>query len=240
MSKGITGERNGYLLQSLFAVLLESPNGIRGREALSQLAGRVEMTEHEQGSYESGSRFEKIVRFATVTAVKSSWMRKDKGVWYITEKGATALSNVPDPGEFYASAFSLYRQWQKEQEDQSSGDETDVLSDGDSSAETRVNLELAEEQVNDEVNEYLTKLDPYKVQDLVAALLEAMDYHVVYNAPPEPDGGIDIIAFTDPLGTSSPRIKVQIKRRRDNIGEEELRAFLSLINGWIGISWICM
>jgi predicted Mrr-cat superfamily restriction endonuclease len=40
-----------------------------------------------------------------------------------------------------------------------------------------------------------------------------MDYYV---APPGPDGGIDLIAHTDPLGTTGPRIKVQVKRRDDD------------------------
>ena len=64
---------------------------------------------------------------------------------------------------------------------------------------------------------------------LVAALLEAMGYHVQWVAPPGPDQGIDIVASTDPLGTTSPRVKVQVKRRADMIAVDGLRAFLAVV-----------
>ena len=64
---------------------------------------------------------------------------------------------------------------------------------------------------------------------LVAALLEAMGYHVQWVAPPGPDQGIDIVASTDPLGTTSPRVKVQVKRRADKIAVDGLRAFLAVV-----------
>lgn len=57
-----------------------------------------------------------------------------------------------------------------------------------------------------------------------------MDYHVSWVSPPGKDGGIDIQAWNDPLGTKPPRIKVQVKRRKDNIPVDELRSFLALVN----------
>ena len=59
----------------------------------------------------------------------------------------------------------------------------------------------------------LAKYKSYEFQDLVADLLRAMDYHIAWIAPPGKDRGIDIIAYTDPLGASVPRIKVQFKHR---------------------------
>ena len=76
---------------------------------------------------------------------------------------------------------------------------------------------------------YLERMDPYDFQNLVAALLRAMDYHVSWVAPPGPDGGTDIIAQTDPLGAKGPRIKVQVKRRADKVGAVELRSFMAVL-----------
>jgi restriction system protein len=57
-----------------------------------------------------------------------------------------------------------------------------------------------------------------------------MGYHVVWIAPKGKDGGLDLIAQSDPLGVRGPRIKGQVKRRPDSkTSEEELRSFLSLI-----------
>src|SRR4051794_24294678 len=42
--------------------------------------------------------------------------------------------------------------------------------------------------------------------------------------------GIDLIAYTDPLGTNSPRIKVQVKRQPENkIAVDGLRAFMAVL-----------
>jgi restriction system protein len=44
------------------------------------------------------------------------------------------------------------------------------------------------------------------------------------------DGALDLIAQSDPLDTRGPRIKGQVKRRRDSTTtEEEFRSFLSLV-----------
>ena len=69
--------------------------------------------------------------------------------------------------------------------------------------------EEAEESAWNSIEEHLRNTSPYDFQNLVAALLRAMGYHVSWIAPPGRDGGIDILAHTDPLGISMPRIKVQ-------------------------------
>lgn len=227
MSKGITRERTGFMLQELFKLLLENQGGIAAREAIEKLTNKIELTEHEKGEYESGGRrFDKILRFATVDAVKAGWMRKNKGIWTITEDGAAALQSIPNSDDFYREASRLYRKWKKAQTD----DNESIEETPDKVLEAKITFEEAEEQAWKEISDYLIDIDPYDFQDLVAALLEAMDYHVSWISPPGKDGGIDILAFNDPLGTVPPRIKVQVKRRKDNIAVEEMRAFLALIN----------
>lgn len=229
MSKGITRERTGYMLQELFKILLDNQDGIAARDAIDQLSNRIDLTDHEKGEYESGGRrFDKILRFATVDAVKAGWMRKNRGIWNITEEGAAALQSIPNSDDFYREASRLYRKWKKSQADADS--EIDTIEENDQSIEAKITFEEAEEQAWKEISTYLIDIDPYDFQDLVAALLEAMDYHVSWVSPPGKDGGIDILAFNDPLGTVPPRIKVQVKRRKDNITVEEMRAFLALIN----------
>jgi len=74
-------------------------------------------------------------------------------------------------------------------------------------------------------------MNPYEFQELVAALLRAMGYHLAWVSPPGPDQGLDILAYTDPLGAMGPRIKVQVKRRADKISVDGLRAFMALLGG---------
>jgi restriction system protein len=73
-------------------------------------------------------------------------------------------------------------------------------------------------------------MNPYDFQDLVASLIRGMGYYVSWISPPGKDGGIDILAWGDPLGTRPPRIKVQVKRRADATNVEGLRSFMSLLS----------
>lgn len=225
MGKGITRERTGVLLQTLFRVLIEQPEGIAARDALEAVASKVKLTDHEAGEYETGGRrFDKILRFATVDAVKAGWMTKSKGVWSITDAGSEALKALPKAEEFYKEASRLYWQWRRskpiEIEPEEPADERGAT----------ITFEEAEEQAWKEISNFLENIDPYDLQELVASLLEAMGYHVNWVSPRGKDAGLDIVAYTDPLGTKPPRIKVQVKRRKDSIGVEELRSFLALIN----------
>jgi restriction system protein len=56
-----------------------------------------------------------------------------------------------------------------------------------------------------------------------------MGYHVAWVAPPGADGGIDILAYTDPLGALGPRIKVQVKRVEAKVSADGLRSFIGVL-----------
>lgn len=65
-----------------------------------------------------------------------------------------------------------------------------------------------------------------------------MGYYTPFVAPKGKDGGIDVIAYRDPLGTVSPRIKVQIKHRPDMPASvQEIRQLMGLLqkDGDVGI-----
>lgn len=150
---------------------------------------------------------------------------KSKGTWRITDAGSGAIKSYPKPEEFYKEASRLYWKWRR-------SNPVEPVP-GDEPVEERaatITFEEAEEQAWKEIADYLANIDPYDLQELVAALLEAIGYFVSWIATQGKDGGLDIVAYTDPLGTKPPRIKVQVKRRKDNISVEELRSFVSLIN----------
>lgn len=230
----ITKRRTGELVRELFHILRAQPEGMRAVDALAALAGRVSMTEHEAGEYETGGRrFEKIVRFSTVAPVKAGWMVKDKGIWTLTSDGEAALESYPDPEQFTRAAGTLYKKWKSEQPDPVEDDEAE-LSEGSAS----ITLEEAEEMAWEEIEAHLAAMPPYDFQELVGALLNAMGYHVSWIAPPGKDGGTDIIAYNDPLGTRPPRIKVQVKRNANSprIDVMGLRSFMAVLaDGDVGL-----
>lgn len=83
--------------------------------------------------------------------------------------------------------------------------------------------EQAVETARTEIEQHIETLGPFDFQNLVVELLRAMGYHVRQVADPGPDGGVDVVAYRDPLGTVAPRIKVQVKHRDQKVGAKEVR-----------------
>jgi restriction system protein len=225
----ITRRRTGEFLRNLFELLLKHPDGMQARDALDALEARLSLTDYENGTYESGGRrFEKFVRFATIDCVKAGWLQKSKGRWSVTEAGKVAYTTYSDPEAFHKRAVKLYHEWKDSRIDPPNPgpgpgeDETDGKA-------ASITFEEAEEQAWREIEHYLRGVQPYDFQELVASLLRAMNYHVSWVAPPGKDGGIDILAWTDPLGTRPPRIKVQVKRQANSVSVDGLRSFMALL-----------
>jgi restriction system protein len=89
--------------------------------------------------------------------------------------------------------------------------------------------EEAVEDARTEIEEHLTRMDWHDFQKLVGELLSAMGYFVRWIAPPGPDGGIDLEVYKDPLGTVTPRIKVQVKHRENKASAKEVRELEGLL-----------
>lgn len=228
MAADTSAERIGILTEGLMRLLAENPDGIRAKDALAQLRDRIHLTEYELGTYNDGSsRFDKVVRFSTIDLKKAGWMTKHRGDWFLTPEGQSALQDYSDPTERYKRARALYAEWRRQSGRATADSESDI--EAVEQTDVGVVLEDAEAEAWDQVRSYLLRIDPYALQDLVAALLEGMGYHVSWSAPPGKDGGLDIVAFNDPLGTSGPRIKVQVKRWENRIPVDGVRSFISLL-----------
>ena len=232
----VTRERQGILVRAAFRALIDAPEGLRANEVTQAVARTVQLTEHESGFYDGGvRRMDKILRFATIAAVKAGWLVKKKGTWLVTEEGRAAYQLHQDPTDFMREAARRYREWKLAQPAEVAPDSPDSpveLEDDDGEVLTapEATLEEAEEAAWQEVENYLRRMPPYDFQELVAALLRAMGYHVPWVAPRGKDGGVDIMAFTDPLGVTGPRIKVQVKRHNHGrVDVDGLRSFMAVL-----------
>lgn len=231
----VTKARTGELIRTLFGILIAHGEPMRASDALKALEQAVTLTPYEAGDYESGGRrFERIVRFGTVSAVKAGWLVKQKGHWSVTEDGRSAYESIKNPEAFQRQAVKLYWAWRKAQPEQQ--DEAEAEAAVENSAV--ITLEYAEEMAWKEIEEFLAQMPAYDFQELVAALLRAMGYHVGWVAPPGKDGGIDILAYNDPIGSRPPRIKVQVKRNAGSsrIDVTGLRSFMAVLGeGDVGL-----
>lgn len=228
----ITSRRQGEMIQALFHALSEEGDGLRAKEAVARTEEGLTLTDFERATFPNNPgvvRFPKILRFTTINVVKAGWLRKKTGVWTLTEDGAAALEQFPDPEALFKESRRLYREWKAQQpatedagEEVERAEETGLIA--------AATLEEAEESARADIVHYMGSLNPYDFQDLVGKLIDGMGYHVVWIAPKGRDGGLDLLAQGDPLGVNGPRIKGQIKRRLGaSTSAEELRGFLSLI-----------
>lgn len=92
-------------------------------------------------------------------------------------------------------------------------------------------IDTLEEQAIAGIKDFIKSKNAYDFQDMVAALLRAMGYFTPFVSPKGKDGGLDIIAYSDPLGATSPRLKVQVKHTPDNsVSVDVIRSLTGLLN----------
>src|ERR1043165_5013624 len=94
-----------------------------------------------------------------------------------------------------------------------------------------------EQLAMDGIREYINAKNPYEFQDLAAALLRGMGYFTPFVAPRGKDGGVDVVAYRDPLGTQAPRIKIQIKHKGIATPPKDVRELVGILqkDGDVGI-----
>ena len=114
--------------------------------------------------------------------------------------------------------------------------EANEEAEGDNEQDLYLTIESCRSEAEGEIKEHIRRKGPYEFQDLCAALLRGMNYYVRDIASPGPDGGIDILAYTDFLGGRPPRVKVQVKHTQAKTSRETLQALAGLLTeGDIGI-----
>ena len=171
-------------------------------------------------------RWTNSFQFYSIDYQKAGFIVKKNGTWYITPEGEKALKKSPE--EVMKLARIAYVEWKKNRDigDKDEEESTEEIAEKDNSW----SLDLLESNAREGIKHYIVSKSPYEFQDLVAALLRAMDYHTPFVAPKGKDGGIDIIAYLDPLGARTPRIKVQVKHKPDTaIGAAEVRALSGVL-----------
>ena len=193
-----------------------------------------------------GARWWVDVQYKSSGAVHAEFLRKKGGRWFLTPDGESVLK---EPDEDVVAKISSARKRVRHHAEMNAAQAESPISeavenadafDDDSETEPEVSavdiLEQREAEARNSIRDRIEDLGAYDFQDLVAALLRGMGYYVRDNAAPGPDDGIDIFAYTDPLGARGTRLKVQVKSREKPAPVEELRELKGLLNeGEIGV-----
>lgn len=143
-----------------------------------------------------------------------------KSVWILTAKGEIALKMTPE--EFYKAYHFPYLEILKaKQQEKALTGEVQPIQPNQSEGEVMENaaekdIETINERAREQIRQYIKSRTPYQYQDMVAALFRAMGYYTPFVAPKGRDGGVDVIAYCDPLGVKKPHIKIQVKHYPSN------------------------
>ncbi len=231
MPKEHVGRTKATATKTLYAVMKEiSRRGgsMPAKELYPFVEANVKLTEWElePAGKNKYIRWTNSFQFYSINYAKAGLIVKQKGMWYLTPEGEAALKQTPE--EVMEKGEVAYREWRNlnPRVDKRDEEPTDENAERDRAEE----LNLLESDAREGIRQFIVSKSPYEFQDVVAALLRAMGYHTPFIAPKGKDGGIDIIAYLDPLGAQTPRIKVQVKHKPDTaIGASEIRALLGVL-----------
>jgi restriction system protein len=219
-----------------FKILKKEGGDLPGKEVIDRIRQNVQFTDWEKEVYEKTGyvRWEAILHFYTVDCAKAGFMRKSKGVWYLTPEGEEAMKL--GPVQLLEAASAAYKKWdaKRKAEAKETIESSENNGDGDEIEIDKIQsiqIEKLQQEATSGIKEFINQKNPYEFQDLIAALLRAMGYHTSFIAQKGKDGGIDIVAYQDALGIQKPRIKVQVKHYPETpIGVEVIRSLKGLIN----------
>jgi len=64
---------------------------------MNQIPEKVNLTDWEKERYEKTGyiRWQSILHFYTIDCSKAGYLRKQKGIWYLTEEGEGAMTMCP-------------------------------------------------------------------------------------------------------------------------------------------------
>ena len=217
--------------KTLYAVMKEMSRrggSMPAKELYPFVNENVELTdwEKEPAGKMKYIRWTNSFQFYSIDYQKAGFIVKKNGNWYLTPEGEAALKKTPE--EVMNIANDAYHEWRrlnpKEEKPETEPDDETAEKDN------AMNLDLLESDAREGIRQFIVSKSPYEFQDMVAALLRAMGYHTPFIAPKGKDGGIDIIAYLDPLGAQTPRIKVQVKHKPETaIPASDVRALLGIL-----------
>lgn len=224
--------------KTLYAVMKgmkDNGGSMPSKDILSYVEKTVQFTdwEKERAGKMQNIRWHSNLQFYSIDYSVAGFIVKKKGVWYITPEGESALPLGAE--EIMIRANTAYHAFDKERKSNAASAEVD--DENDDVKERIIDLEELEDKARSGIQDFIRAKGPYEFQDMVAALLRAMGYHTPFIAPKGKDGGIDIVAYFDPLGAKEPRVKVQVKHYPDSpISAKDIRALVGVLkSGDIGL-----
>ena len=208
-------ERMAERQRLLLEILVKAGAPMHRNDVMERLEQLQPPLPEELGYYKthpSSTKYRVSTHFFNIAQVRAGWIVKERGMWSATADGAEALIKYPNTSSFQAAASAAYKSWKASRDQEIDPTEADQLGEEESQSLVALSIEEAEGEAVAQIRKHLANQSWQSFQNLVAHLLGAMGWHVVYKADDGADRGLDIVAYEDPLGAKGTRIKVQVKR----------------------------
>lgn len=235
--------RTGERLRRLFEILLPHADGLPRDVAIARLLEAMPLSPHEAGHYSSSGlpRITALLGFGTAACVKAGWMSKDQRLWRVTPEGERAFHEFSDPLVFIRTATRIRNARQRRQRAAAAAPALPAQVTEKAALAPAVSVQArpdtrpssaatASQCAWSEIRAHIQRLGPYGFQELAADLLRALGWFVAWIAPPGKDGGVDLVAFRDPLGATARRLKVQVTMSDRQVDLPRLRSFIALLH----------
>jgi restriction system protein len=220
------------LISNVFKILVKHDGQMKGTELMEAVCKASDLDEWALERFERTGevRWQSVLNLRSIAAVKAGFLVRKKGVWYLTKEGFEAAKLGPK--ELFVACQKGYARWKASQA--TGGDsEVDALESGGGVDDAAVIARFAELESDAlaSIEDFIRRKTPYEFQDMCAALFRAMGYYTPFVAPKGPDGGVDVIAYRDPMGAVSPRLRVQVKHRSTSAPADDVRKLIGVLGG---------
>src|SRR3989344_9349023 len=108
----ISYSRIGEYLQTAFKIALDHGGSYPIRQIQEEMLKVLTFDDYEKAVLEKSGyiRWQSVMHFYSIDVSKAGWLRKHKGVWYVTEEGKKAVEL--DPEKFIDTANVKFKEWQ--------------------------------------------------------------------------------------------------------------------------------
>ncbi|WP_276893627.1 restriction endonuclease [Hallella bergensis] len=222
------------VMYAAMQILSEHDGSCRVADLRTAVSNRVEFTSWDMEITNGGNpRWFAFMSYYSTCYVVAGFIQKSRGTWHLTDDGQEALSRSPE--DVFTFAIDAYDKSKAIDDDNKHSTSTDVAV---AVSSEELSLDDVREKADSGIREFLASRSPYQFQDIVASLLRAMGFYTPFISPKGRDGGVDVLAFHDPLGTSTPRVKVQVKHYPNGVvSVDVVRQLIGLLNrdGDVGV-----
>lgn len=208
-----TNKRDAEILLAVLKLIKDNGGSMRHAEIKNELPNVFQLSDKEREAKNTWKEFWHALlgMVGGIELKQVGILDINKGIWSLTELGRNHLNDTPE--QFYEAYHLPYMELVKQKQKNIGNGKSDTIKPDNNSEAIEADIESIQDKARDKIREYIIKKDPYKFQKFVAALLHGMGYFIPYIAPKGRDGGIDIIAYHDPLGAKGGHVKVQVKHQ---------------------------